>query len=76
MLPELGNKLRKARKSVFPKDDMYAFAVRLGVSRATLQKMEKGDLSVSLEKYYRAAQLLGVESSFDGLFDMEEDFFQ
>ncbi|WP_143247506.1 helix-turn-helix domain-containing protein [Agaribacterium haliotis] len=55
---------------------MYAFYVRLGVSRATLQKMEKGDLSVSLEKYYRAAQLLGVQDTFDGLFDMEEDFFQ
>ena len=76
MLAALGDKLKYARKRVFPSDDMYAFSVRLGVSRATLQKMEKGDLSVSIEKYYRAAQLLGVENTFDGLFDMEEDYFK
>ena len=41
--------------------------MRIGVSRATLQKMEKGDLSVSLGRYYAAAQVLGLNATFDAL---------
>ena len=47
-LRELGGNLRRARKRRFPKDDLAAFALRIGVSRSTLQKMEKGDLTVAL----------------------------
>ena len=59
-LPALGDSLRHARKQRFPKDDLAAFALRIGVSRSTLQKMEKGDLSVSMGRYYRAAEILGL----------------
>ena len=41
ILEKLGKNLRLSRKKQFPDDDMAAFALRLGVSRATLQKMEK-----------------------------------
>lgn len=66
-LPVLGTNLRSARKKYYPDDDLKAFSLRIGVSRATLQRMEKGDLSVSMGKYYQAAQLLGLEQPFTAL---------
>jgi len=74
-LTQLGNNLRLSRKKHFPNDDMAAFALRLGVSRATLQKMEKGDLSVSLKYFYEAATLLNAEQDFDQLFVLEKSLF-
>lgn len=74
-LTSLGEGLRQARKRRFPRDDLAAFALRIGVSRSTLQKMEKGDLSVTVGKYYRAAGLLGLEDTFDGLLRVEESLF-
>lgn len=75
LLPPLGSNLRLSRKKQFPHDDMAAFALRLGVSRATLQKMEKGDLSVSLKYFYQAAELLNAEQSFTKLFEIEKSLF-
>lgn len=71
----LGDNLRSARKKRFPKDDMRAFALRIGVARATLQKMEKGDLNVSLAKYYMAAEVLDLTHTFDQLLKREESLF-
>jgi len=74
-LPELGQNLSRARKKKFPKDNMNSFSLRIGISRATYQKMEKGDLSVSLNYYYQAAKLLGVENDFSRLFLLKESLF-
>jgi len=74
-LEKLGQNLRSSRKKQFPKDDMAAFALRVGISRATLQKMEKGDLSVSLKYYFQAAQLLNAEQGFSELFEQEQSLF-
>lgn len=74
-LGKLGNNLRQARKKCFPQDDMKTFSLRVGVSRATLQKMEKGDLTVSLKYYYQAATLLHVTDQFSQLFTLEESLF-
>lgn len=63
-LEVLGQNLRSARKQAFPKDNLQSFALRIGVSRATLQRMEKGDLTVSLGKYYQAAEVLGLTEPF------------
>lgn len=75
-LPAIGHSLRKARKRHFPNDDLQAFAVRICVSRATLQKMEKGDLSVGIGKYYQAAAILRLESDFSKLFSEQESLFE
>lgn len=75
ILPALGNNLRQSRKQRFPGDDLRAFALRIGVARATLQRMEKGDLSVSLGKYYRAAEVLGLDKSFEDLLKPQESLF-
>ncbi len=74
-LEQLGKNLRLSRKKHFPHDDMAAFALRVGISRATLQKMEKGDLSVSLKYFYQAAKLLNAEQGFTQLFVLEKSLF-
>lgn len=74
-IPTLGQNLRLARKKRFPNDNMKAFALRLGISRATLQKMEKGDLSVCLKNYYQAARVLSVDGPFSQLFVLQQSLF-
>jgi transcriptional regulator with XRE-family HTH domain len=74
-LPAIGVNLRQSRKRLFPKDDLNAFALRIGVSRATLQKMEKGDLSVSMKKYYSAAEVLELADAFTLLLRNEASLF-
>ena len=74
-LEQLGKNLRSSRKKHFPQDDMAAFALRIGISRATLQKMEKGDLSVSVKYYFQAAKLLNAEQGFSQLFQQEKSLF-
>ncbi len=74
-LPQLGAHLRQARKLRFPNDSLSAFALRLGISRATLQKMEKGDLSVTMGRYYRAAEVLGLTDNFNQLLEPEQSLF-
>ncbi len=71
----LGKQLRAARKRHYPKDTLEAFAVRIEVGRATLQKMEQGDLSVTLQKYYQAAEVLGMTSNLERLFFEEKSLF-
>jgi len=48
----------------------------VGVSRSTLQKMEQGDLSVSLGRYWRAAEVLDLTEPFATLFAVEESLFE
>ena len=72
-LAKLGSNLKLARKRHYPSDTQVDFALRNGVSKATYAKMEKGDLSVSMDKYYRAAQLLGLEEGFEQLFKIEKN---
>ncbi len=74
-LMKLGDNLRLSRKKHFPQDDMAAFSLRIGISRATLQKMEKGDASVSLKYYFQAARLLKAEQGFAQLFAIEKSLF-
>lgn len=69
----LGRNLAMARKKRYPKDTQHVFSVRIGVSKATYIKMEQGDLSVGMDKYYAAAELLGLAEGFAQLFVMEEN---
>lgn len=74
-IEEIGKNLRKARRKHYPGDDMKAFAIRLGISRATLQKMEAGELSVTMANYYRAAELLNLTEGFQQLFEQQSSLF-
>lgn len=66
-LASLGKNLTKARKYHYPGDTQATFSVRIGVSKGTYARMEKGDMSIGLGKYYSAACLLGLQDSFDQL---------
>ncbi len=71
----LGEGLAYARKKQFSKDTAAAFAARCEIGLSTYKKMEKGELSVGLHHYYKAGQVLGLESRFHELFKLEEDWF-
>lgn len=75
-LPALGERLKIARKRLFPNDTLSMFALRLGLSRATLQKLEQGDMSVAIGTYYKVATLTGLDSQFDQLFTLKKDLFK
>lgn len=68
LLPQLGERLVALRKQNFPQDTQLDFAVRIGVSKGTYLKMEKGDLRVSMASYYQAAIRHGIEERFNELF--------
>ena len=72
-LKALGINLKQARKKCYPKDDQAAFAIRIGVSIGTYARMEQGDLSIGIGKYYAAARLLRLDAGFDQLFAMQQD---
>ena len=74
-IPQIGQNLRLARRKSYPDDTLEDFALRIGVSRATLQRMEKGDLSVSLGKYFQAAVLLGLDAPFHALLKPTQSLF-
>ncbi len=65
---EMGRKLALLRKRNFPQDNQATFAVRIGVSKTTYVKMEKGDSQVAIGSYFKAASILNVESQFSTLF--------
>jgi len=74
-LTQIGQNLRQARQKAYPNDTLDDFALRIGVGRATLQRMEKGDLSVSLGKYFQAAALLGLDAPFHTLLKPTQSLF-
>lgn len=69
---KLGSYLRALRKDRYPNDTQTDFAYRIQVSKSTYIKMEKGDLSVSLNNYAEAARLLGVDEQIINIFKMPE----
>ena len=43
------------------------FCERMNISRDTLNRLEKGDASISIGSYLRAMRILGLDSDFDVL---------
>ncbi len=76
ILLSLGQNLSLARKKKYPHDTLLAFATRCEIGLSTYKKMEKGVLSVGLHQYYKAAQVLGLEATFNNLLQMEENWFE
>lgn len=72
----IGQRLRDARKRRFPGDDQRTFARRIGISRETLRKMERGDPSVAFGRYLEAGELLGCLDGFHALFELEQNLFE
>ena len=64
-LESLGERLRLARKR--RRISTVLMAQRVGVSRDTLNRAEKGDPAVSLGTYLRVLRVLGLDSDLDHL---------
>lgn len=62
-LTALGERLRLARKR--RKITTVLMAQRVGVSRDTLNRVEKGDPVVSLGTYLRVLRVLGLDADLD-----------
>ncbi|WP_053936506.1 helix-turn-helix transcriptional regulator [Amantichitinum ursilacus] len=62
-LAALGERIRLAR--LRRKLGSAQFAERMGVSRETLRRLEKGDETVAIGSYMRALRILGLETDVD-----------
>jgi transcriptional regulator with XRE-family HTH domain len=61
----LGDRIRLARlRRRLP---AVLFAERIGVSRPTVHRLEKGDPTIALGTYGKALRVLGLEKDLDGL---------
>jgi transcriptional regulator with XRE-family HTH domain len=58
-----GQRLRAAR--LRRRMTTLLFAKRMGVSRDTLNRLEKGDATIALGTYMRALRVLGLDKDFD-----------
>lgn len=66
----LGERLRTARlRRRIPQTEM---AVRVGVSRTTISRLEKGDARVNLAVLTRALSVLGLDEDLDRLAERDE----
>lgn len=72
----IGANLRVARKEKYPNDDQKTFGSRIGVSRETVSKMERGDLGVSFESYLKAAYILDCLDPFNSLFEVKQNLLK
>jgi transcriptional regulator with XRE-family HTH domain len=61
----LGERLRAAR--LRRRISTILFAERMGVSRDTLNRLEKGDATIALGTYARALRVLGMDRDLDAL---------
>lgn len=62
---QLGERLRAAR--LRRRMSTILFAERMGISRDTLNRLEKGDATIALGTYVRALRVLGLEKDLDTL---------
>lgn len=64
-LVALGLRLRLARERRQLGTEL--FAERMGVSRETLRRMEKGDATIAIGTFMRALRVLGLDQDIDRL---------
>lgn len=64
-LANLGERLSLARRR--RKITAVLFAERMGVSRETLRRLEKGDPTIAIGTYLRALRVLGLDDDIDSV---------
>jgi len=69
-LAALGERLRAAR--LRRRVSQSEMAVRVGVSRTTIARLEKGDPRVNLAVLVRALSVLGLDGDLDRIVDRDE----
>ncbi len=73
LLTELGNRLKQARLA--RNESQELFSSRLGISRQSFAKMEKGDPAIAIGHWLNASQLLGKLLSWQSVLQSEENLF-
>lgn len=73
LFTDLGRRLRRAR--IEHGDRQRDMAARLGVTRQTVGRMERGDPSTAIGLWLRAAELYGLSESWEGVMQAPEDPF-
>ncbi len=73
LLLQLGKRLKEAR--LFRNESQELFAQRLGLSRQSYSKMEKGSPLVSIGTWLTASSILGRLESWHGVLAEKEDLF-
>jgi len=77
IIKKMGLQMRKARQ--LKKDRQKDLAARMGVSRLTVMKMEKGEAEacrIPLETWLKAAEHLGLLETWKGVMTVREDPFE
>ncbi|SAK63363.1 XRE family transcriptional regulator [Caballeronia hypogeia] len=69
-LVALGERLRLAR--LRRKLTTELFAERVGISRETLRRLEKGDPTIAMGTYMRALRVLGLDQDIDAVAQDDE----
>lgn len=64
-LTALGERLRLARRR--RAITAALFAERMGISRETLRRLEKGDPTIAIGTYVRALRVLGLDGDLDAV---------
>lgn len=65
-MTRMGSNLREFRKACL-KESMAEFAVRLGITDKTLEKMEKGSPGVAIGTWVAAWEIMGVGSQIESV---------
>jgi len=73
ILSDLGRRLRALRLD--RNETQLVFAQRIGTSRITLGKMEKGNPNISIGLWVAASILLDRENDWKGMFETQHDLF-
>lgn len=73
LLKQLGERLREARLA--RNESQELFAQRLGITRQSYSKMEKGWLQTPIGNWLAAAAILGRLADWQGIFAAPEDLF-
>jgi transcriptional regulator with XRE-family HTH domain len=76
-IQNMGFQMRKARQ--LKQDRQKDLAARMGVSRLTVMKMEKGETEaarIPLETWLKAAEHLGLLATWEGVMTVRADPFE
>ena len=73
ILKELGARLKQSRLN--RNESQELFASRLGITRQSYAKMEKGDPAVSIGNWLNASQILGKLQSWQSVLQSDTNLF-
>lgn len=74
ILDQLADRLRSARLA--RNESQEVFGARIGLTRQTYSKMEKGAVSVPIGYWLAASEILGRLQTWQGVLGEQEDLFQ